>query len=336
VLSTNDSKKKLPPDPKILLCCWASLGDVVVATTFIDTILAKFPKATIGFLCAPSSQIALLSHPKISYIHIAPNWRSAGKGKIQSLLSFIRFSFFAYPSAIKKIRTIKYDMSIELHPFFPDSVFLCKKADIPIRVGFTSSGSGPLLTKKIELPSNLTYLPRLYPLLLGEVQSKSNTAPQLRSVKNYIVLHMGTSDSRKSWDPINWHAVALSLYSAGYSLVVTGAGKEDVSRIKAANIDKITKNLCDKLSFEEFSSCLEQAALIITVDSVPIHLATKLHIPFVALYLYNTSLALWLPDVINCQLLIGKHCSKKTFHPNATYLEEITPSDVLSAAFNLL
>lgn len=327
-------KKAIPAHPKILLCCWASLGDVFLATTFIDSILQKYPKATLGFLCAPASAKLIEQDPRIAHIHTAPNWRAIGKGKIDHLLSFLKLQISYYPKVVKKIRKIEYDISLELHPFFPDTVFICRRSKIPHRIGFTSSGSKDSLTDPVSL-SYLSYLPRIYPLLLGKSLSAPNISRQ-HTDEQYIILHMGSSDIRKLWSKEHWHFVAHALHKEGFSLVLTGSGAQEKKFIEDSKISFIAKNLCNTLSLQELFSTIAKASLVISIDSLPIHVAAQFGTPLVGLYLYNTHLELWLPDSPNTKLLVNSKCKRKKEDPRVWYLEEISPSHVLSAAFDLL
>lgn len=330
-----DQKKSISSPRKILLCCWASLGDVFLATTFIDSILEKYPKATLGFLCGSQSIPLLEKNPKITHIHIAPSWRQIGKRKIEHILYFFKLYFSYYPKIAKEIQKVGYDISLELHPFFPDTAFLCRKAKIPHRIGFSSAGSEDSLTKSIDLPPSVSYLPRLYPLLIEKQISTPKIVRQTPDGQ-YIILHMGSSDPKKIWQTNYWYLVADALHRKGFSLVLTGSGIEDKKQIEQAKISAFANNLCDKLSIEELICSIAKASLLISVDSFPIHIAAQKGTPFIGLYLYNNFIDLWLPDTTHAHFLIKKDCNGEKRDPRIEYLEEITPAHVLSAASHLL
>jgi len=330
-----DRKKSISSHPKILLCCWTSLGDVFLATTFIDSILEKYPKATLGFLCSSRSISLLEKDSRITHIHIAPSWRLAHKSKIEHIVSFFKLYFSCYPKIARELQKVGYDISVELHPFFPDTAFLCRKAKIAHRIGFSSAGSAYSLTKSIDLPDRLSYLPKLYPLLIEKQISTPKFVRQSPD-EQYIILHIGSSDPKKLWQSNYWYLVADSLQKQGFSLVLTGSGLQDKKLIEEAKISSFAKDLCNKLSLEELICSIAKASLVISVDSLPIHIAAQKGTPFVGLYLYNKFLDLWLPDTPHARFLVKHEPNHKKKDPRIEYLEEITPAHVVSAATHLL
>src|SRR3989339_1762111 len=88
-------KKKQPKlllreDLKILLCCEAALGDVLLASSVISPLKKKFPLSQIGFLCKEESYSVLENEKRLSFTH-----RSKGKNK---------------KKLIEEIKEVKYDL----------------------------------------------------------------------------------------------------------------------------------------------------------------------------------------------------------------------------------
>jgi len=338
------AKKEISPAPKILLCCFASLGDVFLATLVIPYIKARMPGAKIGFICAPESLVVLQKTSGIDYIHTVPSWMKVGKSKWGNIVSLMKHSFFMYPKSVSEIRKVGYDVSVELHPFFPSCIPLAAKAGISRRVAFTSGGYEALITDPARLPEHLTYLPKLYPLLFEKIgipleELRVVTKEKIVSERKRIVFHMGTSDPRKLWEKENWIIVAKALISKGYNLVFTGKGKEDLECIKSAGMEEWGENLCDRLDFQGLSDLIKESKAIISIDSLPVHLAAFFQTPTVALYLYNESTELWLPEAKNGRFLVRSSCvfrNKEKIPSGTIFCERVTPPDVLSALYQLL
>lgn len=336
-LDEQKAKKNLKNDPKILLCCWASLGDVLLASSILPALRQKWPEAKFGFLCDPKSlSVVQAQNPPLDYIHSVPCWKV--KGRLRSLISFFYHTVRVYPALIQEIKKTSYDVSLELHPFFPSSASLAKKGGIPCRIGFASGGSEVFLTDMIPFPKKQRYLPSLYRDLLSiiGVDFKEPRASLLLSKdvfvkeKQYIVLHFGTSDPRKEWDPSLWKELAHTLKKLGHYLVFTGKGERDLAFME--DFEGLGLNLVDKLSFSELATLIQKAQVVISVDSVPVHLAAFLGAPFVALYLYSEGVELWLPNKENCFLLIGKDCQRRCRdlrHHRALYLADIKVEHIL-------
>ncbi|MES2200354.1 MAG: glycosyltransferase family 9 protein [Chlamydiota bacterium] len=337
-------KKSIPENPKILLCCWASLGDVLLATSVIPYIRDKWPLARIGFLCAPSSFAVIEGLKGIDHVHQVPSWMVLGQGRVRNLFSLVFHFFTIYPRRIEEIKKVGYDMSIELHPFFPNSIPLMRRAKINRRIAFRSGGYDVWITDPVDLVTLGRYLPKVYPLLLKkvgiEVKDEVSYSPKIHPKgRRKVVLHMGTSDPRKAWQSSYWGSLGRALQEKGYEIVLTGKGEKDLALIAESKIASLGENLCDKLDFQGLSKILEEAAMVISIDSLPVHLAAMHGTPFIGLYLYNANVELWLPEVSNCYLLIHNRCMrrcKEKSHPRAIYLEEIIPSDVVSYACQLL
>ena len=335
-------KQSIPENPKILLCCFASLGDVLLATSVIPHIRNKWPFATIGFICAPGSFSVIEGCKEIDHIHQVPSWMVLGQGRIRNLYSLVYHFFRVYPKAIREIKKVGYDISIELHPFFPNSIPLMRRARVARRIAFTSGGYEAWITDPVHLLDLGRYLPKLYPLLLEKIGIKMKEERpffRLKEGQCKVVLHLGTSDPRKAWASSHWGSLGRALKEKGYEIVMTGKGALDRAMIAESGLAFLGENLCDQLDFQGLSKVIEEARLVISIDSLPCHLAALYGVPFIGIYLYNANVELWLPEVPSCYLLVHNRCirrCKEKVHPRALYLEEITPSDVVYCVSKLL
>lgn len=323
-------KTDIPKNPAILLCCRASLGDVFLACFVIPTIKQNFPTSRIGFLCTPQTSCVLKTQKEIDEIFELDRW-----------------DFLAYRKVAASIRKKKYQVSLELHPFFPNSLPITKKAKIPCRIGFDSGGFDFCATDPVFFPRKLNYLPKLYSLLLEKLQIPfSQLKPEVtlplnfkkQLPENYLVLHAGTSFPLKEWDPLKWRELATTLQQEGHHLIFTGRGVREKELIEKA-FKGLGQSLCDQLEFHELVFVLKNAKGVISVDSVPVHLAAFYKVPLIALYLYNQFLEMWIPDTKNGCFLIGKNCVRRNqeeIPPQTIYLDEIEVLDVLQQVRKLL
>ncbi|MBM3199194.1 MAG: glycosyltransferase family 9 protein, partial [Chlamydiae bacterium] len=196
-------------------------------------------------------------------------------------------------------------------------------ARIPRRVAFATYGFDIWCTDPVPFPSSWNYLPLLYPLLLKPLHQKATLPlkpPRPPSQQGPIVIHIGTSDPRKEWSLVNWKKLILSLRQLPYPLLFTGRGKREQDHLAQLPILP-GESLLDRQDFRSFSHTIKEAKLLISVDSVSVHLAARWQTPFVALYLYNETLDLWVPKV--------------EYGRSLTHVP-ITPDQVLQAAKDLL
>ena len=119
-----------------------------------------------------------------------------------------------------------------------------------------------------------------------------------RIQKPFAVVHPGTARKEKFWMPERWSEVITDLNSRGYQVLMTGtltpeeqahrnAIKNALSPHSIPHSALRTPHFIDCLgtfSLVELAALLEQAALLCSVDSAPVHLADAIGIPVIALF----------------------------------------------------
>jgi heptosyltransferase-2 len=101
--------------------------------------------------------------------------------------------------------------------------------------------------------------------------------------KRYAVLHVGGGAALKEWPLEHWVAVARELLRRNIPVVLTGAGRSDAVSARAIRSAVTgTINLCDELSWPEFRCVISLASLVLSVDTVAMHLAAAEGTPCVA------------------------------------------------------
>jgi len=102
----------------------------------------------------------------------------------------------------------------------------------------------------------------------------------------YIALVPGTRWETKCWPPDRFGAVAASLQqSHGMKSILVG-GKDDISIADRAvqNSSGAAVNLCGKTTLRQAAALIERAAIVVTADSTPMHLAAAFSRPLVAVF----------------------------------------------------
>jgi ADP-heptose:LPS heptosyltransferase len=107
-----------------------------------------------------------------------------------------------------------------------------------------------------------------------------------------VVLHPGATDRRRRWPAERFAAVGDRLAEAGAEVVVTGvaAERELVDRVCAA-MRRPARALVDELSIGGLAALLADAALLVSNDTGPLHLAAAVGTPAVGLF--------WVGNMIN-------------------------------------
>ena len=158
-----------------------------------------------------------------------------------------------------------------------------------------------------------------------------------------VVLHPGTSQEPKSWLPEHFAALAARL-TPRFNVVLTGSPKEAAlaNKIWALLPPGTRPPLLAAGRFEDvgvLAALIEQAAAIVTGDTVALHLASALGTPLVGIYggsrpSDNTPLfgshALLFDDAVPCAPCYKERCPLR----GADHLRcqrAITPNQVLAA-----
>jgi len=110
--------------------------------------------------------------------------------------------------------------------------------------------------------------------------------------KPFVVLHPVAMDKRRMWPLENYPALIKELVQRNVEVVFTGAASD-----RAIVDDMITQskasviNTCGQLSLGGLTGLLSKAAVVIAVDTGPLHIARAVNAPTVGIH--------WAPNLIN-------------------------------------
>lgn len=273
---------------KILVCNAGHLGDIVLSTAALRPLKEAFPQAEIGFLGGSWTRELLENHPLIDRIHIVDHWK-ANRSQESLIAKWTRYRK-QYRETAREIQEARYDLAIDLRFHYPTFAPVLWKAKVPCRIGYNSAGFGPLLTHSHPWVQRSSPVVECFRDLLPCFSSPS-LRPYLAELskqrEHFLILHMGCGDLRRSWPFEKWASLTSKLVSKGYELVLTGAGEKEAFAADAlAEQFSSCKNLCNKLSLQEFFSLVAKAELLIGVESFAGHVAAAFETPSVLFY-YN-------------------------------------------------
>jgi ADP-heptose:LPS heptosyltransferase len=205
---------------------------------------------------------------------------------------------------ISALRRKNIDIAIMLHPSkdFNIFTFLC---GIPRRVGYARKW-GFLLTHKIEdrkyigNQHEVEYNLELVGLIGAKTEDKSlslsiangKTEILLKEFKtenqdSLIAVHPWTSDPIKQWPLINFRQLAQRLINDLEVTVVIIGGKEELTK-STEFFNNLGQNrlinLTGKTSLKEAALVLKKCKLLVSGDSGPVHLASCVGTPVLAIF----------------------------------------------------
>lgn len=283
-------------DPKNIIVKMPNwLGDAVMAAPVLKDLRDRWPNAKITAMC--QSNIA----PLFSF---DPN--------IDEILSYNKPSGWihraCHKDVIEPLRQGEYDLGILLTNSFSSAYWFWKGA-VKYRIGYANGLRSFLLNKAIPFPSKmekqhlvLTYKELLLPLGIPI----SNSSPQLylseeekifasQLLKDYgikkgeivVGINPGAAyGSAKCWPPERYEEITLKLLERPSLFVLYFGdqnGKALVDQICQKMPDRVI-NLAGKTKLRELIALINACSIFLTNDSGPMHIASALHVPLLALF----------------------------------------------------
>lgn len=282
-------------EPKnIIVRCPNWLGDLVMATPVLADLRHQWPKAKITALCQESVSTLIQKDPHVDEI-LKFN---------KSDNSLYRFS----PSSlINSLRKNNYDLGILLTHSF-SSAWLFWRGCVKKRLGYANLENYFLLSHPFyrENPS-FEHLVKTYKMLLkplgialslSEPQLYVTSQEQLQaqiSLKFYQITAQDTIiginpgaayGSAKCWLPERFEALSYKLLK-NPSIKILFFGDKSATLLMKKIFLKLPERVIDltgKTSLREFIALTQSCHLFITNDSGPMHIASALKIPLIALF----------------------------------------------------
>src|SRR5688572_2558579 len=341
---------------RLLVAVGGHLGDAVIATSVFAPLRSALPHVEIGVLTGSWNRAVFEGHPDVRWVHLVDHWKLDRSNS--SLLSRWWKTRRTSAEALTAVRKIGYDAAIDLYAYYPNSAWLLWQADIPIRIGYTSGGLGPLYSHPVEwrvaghvsdehrvlvrqlLPERIDMDGNRYALPAPNAQARAAAHEKLRAAgiapRGYVVFHPGAGSTRKEWPVAGWNVVASQLATLGISVVITGAGPAQCTLAdRIAGGGASTVNMCDRLSWDELRSVLADARAVVSVDTVAMHLAAAAGVRCVALMTGMDDPARWAPVGDNVHVLTESVPCSPCYRSNGSAamscVRDITPETVLTA-----
>lgn len=267
---------------KILLIQTAFIGDVILLTSLIESLHARFPKAKIWVLVRKGNESLLKNHPLLQNVLV---WNKQD-GKLKNLCGII-----------KKIRRVDFDEVINCHRFAssgivtalsgghhksgfkknPLSVFFQHKAGHRIGDGTHETERNFTLVSHLGVEQLLP--PRLYPSESDFEKVKSfKTVP-------YVCIAPTSVWFTKQFPPEKWSEIILVL-TQKYTVYLLGAPADAAACeaiMQQATSDRVV-NLAGQLALLQTAALMRDATMNYVNDSAPLHLASAMKAPTTAVF----------------------------------------------------
>jgi heptosyltransferase-2 len=262
------------------------LGDMVLTTPLIAHLARSGP---VDVVSTPAASALLAHHPAVRECIVYDKRRTARGAR-----GFLRLA--------ASLRAKRY-RSAYLAQGSVRSGALALAARIPDRVGFQTSAGRSFYTTRIAAPENIHHAARL--LALGtrdplRENSKDDLRPRLypgpaeRTAVDELLAHHRVGDSPlvalapgSVWATKRWPGYAELASALGSDVRVVVVGAEADRELANAILGAASGRAIDatgKLSLLASAELIGRAALVVTNDSLPLHLASAMDTPTLAIF----------------------------------------------------
>ncbi len=328
-------------DPaSILVVRYSALGDVVVATSILEPLRARFPRARIEWVTDAPYAPLLEGLPELAAVH---RLSREGPNSVLSVAARLRGRF---------------DFAIDLQNKLRSAVIARSAA--PLRAAFRRRtalravlslfGSDPPLVRAHQ---TRLYAEALAPLgafepgpikiALSE-QARALAEDALQGVPSpAVAIAPGARWATKRWPADRFAAVADALAAEGCAIVLCGgpSDRDAFAAFRAATRARIAADL-SFLPVDALAAALARVQLLVACDSGPVHLASAVGTPALAIF-GPTSTERWGPPSPGRALALGLACAPCSNHggdycPEGHHrcLSDLAPEAVLASARELL
>jgi len=285
----------------ILLIKQTSLGDVLHATPHIRAIKARYPQAHLTVLTAQGSAEIYAHNPYVDRL---------------VLFDYVRFKQLGLrsPGALRKLfkQTISemndrdYHLAFDLQGLARSVVFLYFARARKKFVKGNWPGLDGFRNKQLHAIDEMTQVLAVADIPVESTQMEFYRAPEVLSALqaklascglgalieagqkgDFVVISPFTRWPSKNWPLGHFMQLATAL-SADYPVLITATAR-DGEQIKAAMVEQPASgsapvNLAGRLSLAELAELMSHAALVISGDSFPMHLASAVGAPLLTLF----------------------------------------------------
>jgi heptosyltransferase-2 len=262
----------------------AFIGDVILATSVLEALHARFPDAAIDFLVRKGNEGLVEGHPFIRTLHV---WDKKG-GKYRELVRLVR-----------TLRAARYDHVVNLQRHFTTAL-LTVLSGAGETAGFAQNLLSRLFTRRLphvmsgsavgvhEVDRDLSLVahltgstvrvkPRLYP--------RPKDFERTRIDEPYVTISPTSVWFTKQLPGERWVEVIDRIDPATRVFLLGGpADAPACERIRAQARHPRVEVMAGRLSFLESAALMQRAAMNYVNDSAPLHMASATDAPVTAVF----------------------------------------------------
>lgn len=257
------------------------LGDIIFSSPVFTNLRRQYPHARIVCLAVPRVKPVLECVPGVDAVLVYDE-----EGKDRGLFGALKTIF--------RIRREKFDAVFFIRSS-TTRAWLCRLAEIPVRVGYDVKKQGRLLTHKYADPENTRHRSDRYLNVIEQfgvpVEDRTNVLAIRKDDKTFILdlfRKNGIVDGNfkiavnlgGNWDLKQWPAGHFSLLidrlmnELGAKVIIPGAEKDiELAQSVCAPLKNKPVILAGQTDLKQLMALMQTADLVISADSGPLHIA---------------------------------------------------------------
>jgi len=257
---------------KILFITLSNLGDIILTTPVLERLVSEYPGARIDVITGAPGIDIFSKHPAVAGVSV--------HSRKMSLADRLK--------QVAGLRKEHYDVVVDLKNSLLPYAVGAKK-----RTSLFSGKRSPDVHKRDEHLLKLADLgikdplerPRFF--LPVSPEDGSYVEDLLgREWTRIVIVNAGAKSHLKRWDPGKFAALSDLLVSElKCRIVLTGADEDaEVTGKVASSVTTPIKDLCSKTTLGGLAALMARADLVITNDSAPLHVASAMNTPTLAIF----------------------------------------------------
>ena len=259
---------------RILVISLTNIGDVILTFPVIDILKRDFPSARLSIVIGPKAESLFCGNPNLDNVYVFD--------KHQSLLKTLSWVF--------QLRRQRFDLVVDLRntaipfmisPRHRTSCRVDKVSNTHMRDKHLNRLRSVHAFEAEDSAPKALFIPEPDKNYIDELINK-----KIETGQKYVVIAPGAADSSKRWSEEDFAFVCDRLIEDHNVKIVFVGGEED--RKVVQRIDKLMEagslNLCGRISLVRLAELFAHCFFTIVNDSAPMHLASYLNVPVLALF----------------------------------------------------
>ena len=299
--------------PKLLIVELWGLGDLVIATPFIQAAAEKF---SVTLLAKPfAEEMRPRFWPVVEVVPFTAPWTAF---RFRSKYNFWRWPWWKMLCLRRELRANNFDYAVSAR-WDPRNHFLMKTVGARERIGFSRLKSQHLLTQDLPRPDPLAHRSEYWRTAgraLGlQLPAREEIVPPARAASSVVFVHTGARLPLRVWPLENFHELVRRLRQKKIAVQIA-CDDDQLAWWRTRGEDAV----CPR-TVTELLGYLDQAGIFIGNDSGPGHLAASCGLP--TFTLFGPQLHEWFAPLHPAsEVFEGRACPYK---PCSDYCRYATP-----------